>query len=163
MEKFKKVIKKQRIILFIVLILALIKWFIIDFVSVTGKSMTHTVENHQIMIGMKMFYSINRLDVVAVKGEDNQLSIKRIIGLPGDKVEYRQNTLYINNSRIEEPYLDGYKQGEEFSTSDFMIERVPDNHYFILGDNRRDSLDSRHLGFIHEKNIILKSIFLYGY
>ncbi len=83
--------------------------------------------------------------------------IKRLIGLPGDKVEVREGVVYINDKKIEEPYratppnpLDNYGP---------VI--VPTREYFVMGDNRDDSYDSRYWGFVPHENIIGTPILVY--
>ena len=76
--------------------------------------------------------------------------VKRLIGLPGDRIEERNGVIYINGSRLKEPYLNG---GERDDAS-FRERRIPNDHYFMLGDNRVQSCDSRVWGPIPRKNII---------
>lgn len=95
---------------------------------------------------------------------DNKHIIKRIIGLPGDTVEMINDQLFINQKPIEEPYLDEFKQSLTDSlplTDDFSLETlsgglattVPENQYFVLGDNRRTADDSRYFGFVDQQTI----------
>ena len=89
--------------------------------------------------------------------------IKRVIGLPGDYVEYKDDQLYINGEAIDEPYLDAYKAqvSEGSLTGDFSLKDVdpsldviPEGYVFVMGDNRRFSKDSRHIGIVDQKEII---------
>lgn len=112
----------------------------------------------------KQYNKVERFDVVAFKSPDEhgQEYIKRVIGLPGDKIEYVDDQLYINGTPIEEIYLDREKKklgdGEVF-TKDFSLEElsgvkeVPKNKLFVLGDNRLYSRDSRNFGFVDIKAI----------
>lgn len=87
------------------------------------------------------------------------LYIKRVIGLPGDRVQMSQDRLYINGKLTPEPYLQRYLNGSAF-TEDFTLKQqlgvsqVPANCYFVLGDNRPISRDSRRIGFIKQQRII---------
>ncbi|WP_125767472.1 signal peptidase I [Lapidilactobacillus wuchangensis] len=87
------------------------------------------------------------------------LYIKRVIGLPGDRVQMNQDRLYINGHLTPEPYLQRYLTGSAF-TEDFTlkeklgVDQVPANSYFVLGDNRPISRDSRRIGFIKQNRII---------
>jgi len=87
------------------------------------------------------------------------LYIKRVIGLPGDRVQMSQDRLYINGKLTPEPYLQRYLNGRAF-TEDFTLKQqlgvsqVPANCYFVLGDNRPISRDSRRIGFIKQQRII---------
>ena len=115
--------------------------------------MVPTLNDGDIMILDKIGYKINGLDrfdivVVDYKGEK---IIKRVIGLPGDHIEYKDNKLYINGKLVEEEY----KRKE---TSDFILEllgenTIPKDKYLVLGDNRPISKDSRIIGLIDKKDI----------
>lgn len=87
--------------------------------------------------------------------------IKRIIGLPGDRIEYKNDELYINNELVTEPYLETKKEEWLQFTEDLIIEKVPDDEYFVLGDNRRNSKDSRDMGTIPKENILSEALLIY--
>lgn len=119
--------------------------------------MNSTLFNNDIMILNKIGFSLgglNRFDVVAIKRENDHL-IKRVIGLPGEKIEYRDNQLYVNNKKIKDPYAN---ITTDFST-EYLIKDgiIPKDKYFVLGDNRSYSADSRIIGFIDKKSIIGKT------
>ena len=81
----------------------------------------------------------------------NEYLIKRVIGLPGETIEYKDNNLYINGELIEENF-------NHKVTSDYVLnEIIPDGYYFVAGDNRVDSLDSRVLGLMKEEDILGKT------
>ena len=82
------------------------------------------------------------------------LIIKRIIGLPGDNIEYRDNKLYINDKYYKEDYLDGDTITSDFTLNNIITSKaIPDDYYFVLGDNREESKDSRLVGLIHQNQI----------
>jgi len=86
--------------------------------------------------------------VSVVTGQYNEhLWIKRVIGLPGDKLEYRDGSVYRNGSKLEEDYTAGEM------TSEFEPIEVPDGHIYIMGDNRNRSSDSRQIGPVPISNI----------
>lgn len=100
----------------------------------------------------KKISEFDRFDVIVFKAPEGKNYIKRIIGIPGDHIEYKDDVLYINGETYDEPYLDAYKsQLKDFGnlTYDFTLEEVagihevPEGYFFVLGDNRRRSLDSR--------------------
>ena len=144
---------------------ALIRVFLFTPIVVDGISMMPTLEDGDRMIVNKIGYTIgepDRFDIVVFHAPEQKDYIKRIIGLPGDTVEYRDDILYINGEPLEEPYLNQYKEAVADSpfTEDFTLEGklnsevVPKNHVFVLGDNRRKSKDSRHIGVVPIDEII---------
>ncbi len=144
---------------------AIIRVFLFTPIVVDGESMMPTLENGDRMIVNKIGYTIgkpDRFDIVVFHAPEQKDYIKRVIGLPGDEVEYRDDVLYINGKAFEEPYLDQYKAEVADSplTEDFTLEEkiqrttVPEGHVFVLGDNRRKSKDSRHIGAVAIDEII---------
>ncbi|MCG7334072.1 signal peptidase I [Sporosarcina sp. ACRSM] len=144
---------------------AVIRIFLFTPIVVDGESMMPTLENGDRMIVNKIGYTIgkpDRFDIVVFHAEEQKDYIKRVIGLPGDTVEYRDDVLYINGEPYDEPYLDQYKAEVIDSplTEDFTLEEkiqsetVPEGHVFVLGDNRRKSKDSRHIGAVAIDEII---------
>lgn len=136
----------------IVIVVVLFRTFIMTPAVVDGLSMYDTLNNHDIVIINKIVMktnNINRFDIVVLKNNtDGDKIIKRVIGLPGEKIEYKDNKLYINGEEIE----DNFKTNE---TTDFTAE-TKENEYFVLGDNRELSKDSRYLGNFKKENIIGK-------
>ena len=99
------------------------------------------------------FSSITRFDIVVIK-YDGDLIIKRVIGLPGDKVEMQNNKLYINDKAYDETYLASGTNTPNFSVMDINnTETIPEGYYLVLGDNREESKDSRSIGLIKRKDI----------
>lgn len=148
-EKIKEILSY---VLVIILVL-LVKQFIITPIKVNGASMNDTLLNKDIMILDKISYNfsdIKRFDIVVIK-KDKEYLIKRIIGLPGEKIEYKDNKLYVNDEVIEENFK--HKETENF----ILEETIPDGYYFVVGDNRPDSLDSRVIGLIKEEEILGKT------
>ncbi|MED3802298.1 signal peptidase I [Lysinibacillus xylanilyticus] len=155
-------------IAFALLVAFVIKQFLFTPVLVKGASMMPTLEDQDRVIINKIgpkFKSVDRFDIVVVKMNEEENYIKRIIGLPGDKIEYKDDQLYINGEKYSEPYLDQYKKELKDSgslTYDFTLEQilgettVPEGDYFVLGDNRRVSKDSRvpEVGFIPKEKIM---------
>jgi signal peptidase I len=89
--------------------------------------------------------------------------IKRIVGLPGDTIELRQNILYVNDKKIEEPYAvyGGNGDGPKPLPQNYGPYFISENEYFVMGDNRDNSSDSRFFGSVGRENIEGKAILVY--
>lgn len=142
---------KRELIVYLLILVAiiLIRSFIITPVRVSGSSMDNTLHDGEILFLNKINYRFNdikRFDIVVIYYNDDKL-IKRVIGLPGETLEYKDNKLYINGEVVDEPFL-------EEETEDYLYEgKIKDNCYFAVGDNRSDSLDSRYFGCFDKDNI----------
>lgn len=151
-----KKIKEISIYLLIIVMVILIRTFIITPVRVNGTSMNPTLKNGEIMILNKIKYNkndIKRFDIVVVKME-KELLIKRVIGLPNEEVKYVDNKLYINGEYIKESFLNDDVYTTNFSLDDFKLKKIPENCYFVMGDNREVSLDSRTFGCFSKDKIL---------
>jgi len=147
-----KIIKEIIPYIVIVLVVVLIRTFIITPVRVDGDSMKNTLKNGDILLLYKLG-SINRLDIIVLDEEkDNEKIIKRVIGLPGETVAIKKGKIYINDKVIDDEYAYG-------ETSDYDKVTLEDEEYFILGDNRLISKDSRYFGPIKENEIKGKIVF----
>ncbi len=150
-----------------------IRSFLFSPMIVDGASMEPTLHDHERIIVSKTISwmgEVNRGEIVIIKGEDPKTNyVKRIIGLPGDTIEMKDDKLFINEKLIKEPYLKenlkvAQEQGKNL-TEDFGPIIVPDHNFFVMGDNRFNSIDSRSrlgfsLGFIERDRIIGKSKFV---
>ncbi len=139
-------------------------FFIVTFVAqpvrVQGASMQPRIEdNERILINKAIyrFQGVERGDVVVFYyPRDPSVSyIKRVIGLPGDRVEIKNGTVYVNEAAIEEPYL----LPEYRDRYDMPETLVESGHYFVMGDHRSSSMDSRSFGSVPEKYIYGKATF----
>ena len=131
----------------VILFVILVKMYIVTPIRVNGSSMDDTLNNGDIMILNIINYRFNdikRFDIVVVDEEHEPL-IKRIIGLPGESIEYKDNKLYVNGKFVEDKF-------GTYETDDFYY-NVPDGEYFVLGDNRTNSMDSRVFGSFKKKQI----------
>ena len=130
-----KVIKTLLPYLLIIVVIILIRTFIITPVRVDGTSMNKTLADGDILLLYKLA-KIDRFDIVVLDEEyDDEIIIKRIIGLPGETVEIKDGDVYIN---------------------DILM---PDDEYFILGDNRLISKDSRYFGAVKKDDIMGEAVF----
>ena len=142
-----KKIKEIMWYIIIIIVVVLIRSFIITPARVDGESMESTLYNGEIVLFNKIGLKVNglkRFDIVVFK-QEKDLLIKRVIGLPGETVEYINNELYVNYKKVDVPFEFEY-------TKDFKYQ-IPTDEYFILGDNRDNSKDSRYFGGIKFKNI----------
>ena len=147
MNKVKQILKEYSIYIIIIISIVLVRHFLFTTVKVNGDSMNNTLKNNDMMILDKVNYIFNdieRFDIVVIK-KDNDYLIKRVIGLPGERIEYIDNKLYIDGKYIEEDFL-------ESGTHDFK-DVVVDDEYYVMGDNRYNSIDSRVIGSISKKEI----------
>ena len=130
--------------------------------QVVGPSMEPTLKDGDILIlnkiGVRLF-DIKRFDIVAIKTNSSKYYIKRVIGLPGDKIEYIDNVLHINGKAYKEPFLNKDTITENFSIIDLGYDEIPKDMYLVLGDNRSNSEDSRDpkIGLIKKEDILGKN------
>lgn len=159
-------------LLIAVILAAVIRYFLFAPIVVDGLSMMPTLKDQDRMIVNKFSYNIGkpkRFDIIVFHAPEQKDYIKRVIGLPGDTIEYKDDTLYVNGKAYKEPYLDKYKKEVEDGplTDPFTLEEkigrktVPEGELFVMGDNRRFSKDSRHIGTISYDKIIGKTSFVY--
>lgn len=145
-------------------IFVFIKTFFITNYVVEGESMMPTLQDGNKLIVNKIGYQIgdfDRFDVIVFHANEEEDYVKRIIGLPGDKIEYKDDQLFINGKKIEEPYLEKQnhiltrKLTEDFTLSEKTgIEIVPEGKLFVMGDNRLGSYDSRQFGYISVEQVV---------
>lgn len=128
----------------IIIVVILFRTFIATPVKVDGQSMYPTLKGNEIMILNKLA-KLDRFDVVVVKADNSDI-IKRVIGLPNETVEIIEGKIYINGKVLEETF----GQGE---TGDYPKVKLKKDEYFVLGDNREISRDSRSLGPIKADSI----------
>ena len=140
----------------IILLVVLIRTFIITPVRVDGPSMNPTLANGEILLLEKYDRDFSRFDIVVLKYNNNRL-VKRIIGLPGDKVSYINGDLYINGNIVNEDF--DHANTKNFSLSEIGYDKIPEGYYFVVGDNRTNSLDSRIFGLVKKSNIQGKVVF----
>lgn len=147
------------------LIVIIVRQFLFSNYIVQGESMMPTIHEGNRLIVNKIEYEFSepdRFDLIVFHANSDEDYIKRVIGLPGETVEYANDQLYINGEALDEPYLNEYKNMlfDAQLTEDFTLldktgkARVPEGNLFVMGDNRRHSYDSRHIGFISMDQVV---------
>lgn len=153
-DKLKKIIKELYPYVIIIVMVVLIRTFIITPVIVSGDSMLPNLNNEELLLVRKIGYNSNtikRFDIVVIKTGEEEI-IKRIIGLPGEHISYKNNKLYVNDKEVEQKY--SFRDTKDFNLEEICTcSTIPEGKYLILGDNRPVSKDSRQIGLIDEKNI----------
>jgi len=139
-----------------VVVFAFLITFVIQGFRVFGSCMEPNLRTGERLIGNKFVYRFGdpgRGDVVVFRfpPEPKKVFIKRIVALPGETVEIRQGTVFVNGEALAEPYVRKAAHG------DFPPQRVPEGNVFVLGDNRDVSNDSRFWGDLPVKNIQAKA------
>ena len=163
-----------RLILITIVAAMVILVFVARKEEVRGTSMYPTlVEGESVIINMAANYvgEIKRFDVVVAREyRSDDLWVKRVIGLPGETISYREDVLYVDGKAMEEPFLDK-KYVEQvkksanklYFTQDYISKKLGKNEYLLVGDNRNESLDSRNdaVGPFQREQIIARGVFVY--
>ena len=129
--------------------------FFFRVVSVSGDSMTNTLQHGDKLILTNYSYVPQRGDVVVVRRENEEPLIKRVIGLPGDTVEIAEGRVILNGVPLKEPYVRGGQTPSMGMTGRLT---VPEGYVFVMGDNRGGSLDSRQLGAFSLREIMGEAV-----
>ncbi|MBE6156843.1 MAG: signal peptidase I [Firmicutes bacterium] len=142
-----KFIKELIPYLIIIAVVISIRTFIVTPIIVQGESMVPALDGGEIMILKKYDTSYERFDIVVVnKSVEGDNLIKRVIGLPGETIRYKNNKLYINDEIVNDIYAYG-------DTGNFQEITLGEDEYFLMGDNREISKDSRTIGIIKSQEI----------
>ena len=142
----KKFLKEYLPYIIIIIAVVMIRTYIITPVRVTGSSMSKTLSNGDIMILYKQAH-IDREDIVVIdKTVEGNNIIKRIIAMPGETIKCDNGVIYINGKKYKDKYAYGL-------TSDFKELKLKKDEYFVLGDNRIVSKDSRYFGPVKKQYI----------
>lgn len=148
-----------------VLLALLIRQFLFAPFIVDGESMMPNLLNNERLIVNKIVYTFGkpeRGEIIVFHATEEKDYIKRVIGLPGDKVQLIDDKLMINDKPVEEPYLKAAiaraeTEGHHYNNRDYGPVVVPEGHIIVFGDNRPNSQDSRDLGPISMDRIVGKA------
>lgn len=156
-------------VLLAILLFITLREYVLQPFQVEGHSMEPNLHNQDQMVMLRNT-EIERYDIVIFpdpRGSGDSY-VKRVIGLPGDELYYVNDTLYLNNTVVEEPYLEPSKSEYDGNyTSDFSLwdtigmTSIPEGYYFVMGDNRPYSGDSRQFGLVSEEAIQGEANFIY--
>ena len=148
-ERIKKIVKDIYPYVLVVILVVLVRTFIITPAIVDGPSMEPTLYN-------KLDYKLNgvkRFDVVVVSWNDEKI-IKRVIGLPGEHIEYKKGSLYVDGVMVDETFT--HRETDDFKLEETGYITIPGDKYLVVGDNRPDSTDSRVIGLFDKEDILGK-------
>ena len=158
LRDIKEFIKDSLKYLIVIATIFFIALFVVSFEQVIGPSMKGTLDAGDVTIVNKLVYkfrTIKRNEIVSINQKD-KIMVKRVIGLPGEHIEYKDNKLYVNGSLVLENNIS--VETKDFKLEDIGYETIPKDMYFVLGDNRTNSSDSREFGLVKKDEIIGKIV-----
>ncbi|SIS37709.1 signal peptidase I [Salimicrobium flavidum] len=152
----------------------IVRLFLFAPVVVEGPSMLPSLHNNDHLIVSKINYTLgspHRFDIVVFHATERRDYIKRVIGLPGEHVAVEDDQLFIDGEKVEEPFIEetvnSLPEGETY-TRDFTLqqledehEKIPEDSVLVLGDNRRNSTDSRAFGVVPLERVVGEAVFSY--
>lgn len=163
MKKYRRAI---RTVLLALLLAFVFRSYLFASYIVDGESMKPTLNDGNLLMVNKAVYDwqeVGRQEVIVFHANEEEDYVKRVIGVSGDEITVKNDQLYINGKKVDESYLDPLRPDDGLPfTEDFTLEEmtghktVPKDHLFVMGDNRRDSLDSRYFGFIPRESVVGK-------
>ena len=156
MKNVLKSLSEWVVIIAIAFVLSIvIRNYLVDTRIVPTGSMIPTIQLQDRLIVDRIFYkydTIERGDIIVFSApeaaEEDKDLVKRVIGLPGEKLEIKQGTVFINDKALKEPYV------ENPADYNYGPVDIPNNSYFMLGDNRRYSKDSHVWGYVPDENLL---------
>lgn len=155
------IVRWFRLSLIALLICLIFRFFMFIPVTIDGYSMMPTLKMREVML-VNRLSDVKRFDTIVFNVEKQQY-VKRVIGMPGDHLVYKNDQLYINGKLKAEPYLQQYREKlneNDTFMSDYDI-MVDANTYYVLGDNRDNSNDSRYFGTVTGEDIIGVAKYVY--
>jgi len=134
-------------------VFGVVRPLVIEAFSIPSESMVPTLQAGDRVMVAKFAHRLadpERGDLIAFEAPEGEINVKRVVGLPGDTVAVRDGVLFVNDEPRRESYVDYRLTDSSF----FGPVTVPEDHLFVMGDNRSNSLDSRALGAIPEKSVL---------
>jgi len=161
LNKWKELWDWVRSILIAIVLALLIRLFLFEVFVVEGRSMYPTLHETERLIVNKVIYRYDQPrngDIVVFEYEPGRDFIKRVIGIPGDKIEIEAGRVYINDQLLDEPYL-----LDNMEMNDFGPVEVPPGYLFLMGDYRINSMDSRdpRVGFVSLEDLKGRAFFIF--
>jgi signal peptidase I len=165
-EKRYRLVREVIETIVLTILMFLVIRFAVQNFNIEGTSMEPSLHNQELILVDKWTYLFRppaRGDVIVFVAPPNpsQDYIKRVVGLPGDVITINNTTVIVDGVTLRETYVDPNNQGNIYDYKHIANMVVPPNHYFVLGDNRRGSSDSRDWGFVPKKNIIGRAAIVY--
>lgn len=151
----KKYLKEYLPYLLTVIVILLLRQFVFTVYSVDGRSMDYTLADQQKILASN-YFEPERFDISIIHmPEGGKKYIKRIVGMPGETLEIKDDVLYINSQVIDEPYLEAKKKEyPDGFNRDVAPISIPENHYYVIGD-------SREIGPVAKEKIISEALAVY--
>ena len=164
-KRYRLVREVIETIVLTVLMFLVIRFAVQNF-NIEGHSMEPGLHDQELILVDKwtyLFHPPSRGDVVVfiAPPQPSQDYIKRVIGVPGDVITIQNSTVIVDGVTLKETYVDPTNQGGTFESKPIIKMPVPPNDYFVLGDNRANSSDSRVWGFVPKQNIIGRAALVY--
>ena len=164
-KRYRLVREVIETIVLTVLMFLVIRFAVQNF-NIEGHSMEPNLHDQELILVDKwtyLFHPPSRGDVVVFNAppQPSQDYIKRVIGVPGDVITIQNSTVIVDGVALKETYVDSRNQGGTFEAKHIFNMLVPPNEYFVLGDNRANSSDSRVWGFVPKQNIIGRAALVY--
>lgn len=140
----------ERFLILLVIVFCVFR-FLIGFSMVKGESMEPTLQNGELVMYVRIGQTYEIGDVVSVRIPSGEYYVKRVIATEGDTVDIRDGKVYVNGEKLDEPYTDQETDEQEGSVRYPLT--IEENQVFVMGDNRKASMDSRSFGVIGERQI----------
>ncbi len=159
----RDVFELAKMVVWVVVMFYGLRTFVVEGFEIRGHSMENTLENRERVLVLKfvyMFRPIERGDVIVFRfpNDPKRRFVKRVIGLPGDTVKIEKGRVYVNGAPIDEPYVNMGEGNMRASGESLSELTVPEEHFFVLGDHRDVSSDSRSWGAIPRDAIIGEAV-----